>query len=338
MSPSPVHGMRRARPDDASQIASLFRVVYSQSSHPCNNEEFVRRTIQRKDTNIWHISESDGRITGCMGMLANRWNCTWEIVRGATDPEYRRSGIGTLLAQRAIDDACASPDCDLIVGFPRNRTMYRILSEVMRPVMRATGHDGAINIAGGRREYHLAVFALAGSPRFKWCNPESTPAEVRHSVCEAVLEPLGLSWNPGPYPPHFISGHFPRHPDYGPFTFYYHPFCPSDSLEISSYTGVKAHAEDVAAELIETVNSFQYARHIRLAVLADKVDFQRALLQEGFSITAYLPSWHLQNGVRYDCVLMVRRETDGEPVAHDTRDIIDSFDRIYSGYICLLTS
>src|SRR5215469_825027 len=332
MDSSPVHEMRRACPDDASQIAALFRVVYSQSSHPCNDEEFVRQTIQRKDTNIWHVSESNGRITGCMGMLVNRWNCTWEIVRGATDPEYRRSGIGTLLAQRAIDDACASSDCDFIVGFPRNRTMYRILSEVMRPAMRATGHDGAINIACGRREYHLAVFALAGSPRFEWCNLEPVPAEVRRSVCETILGPLGLPWNSGPYPPLFISGHYPRHPDYGPFTFYYHPFCPSDSLEISSYTGIKSDAEDVAAELIETANSFQYARHIRLAVLADKLEFQRVLLRAGFSITAYLPCWHLQNGVRYDCVLMVRRETDCEPIAHDTRDIIAGFDRIYSAY------
>src|SRR5215471_7826977 len=122
------HQIRRAHPEDANQIANLFRIVYSQSSHPCNDVEFVRRTLRRKYTDIWHVSELAGRITACMGMLVNRWNRTWEIVRGATAPEHRGAGIGTLMAQRAIDDACASGDCDLIVGFPRNRTMYRILS------------------------------------------------------------------------------------------------------------------------------------------------------------------------------------------------------------------
>jgi GNAT superfamily N-acetyltransferase len=320
---------RRARPEDAGQIAALFRVVYAQSSHPCNNEEFVRRTLRRKYTDLWLVSESEGRIMGCMGMLVNRWNRTWEIVRGATHPEYRGAGIGTLLAQRAIDHACASANCDFLVGFPRNRTMYRILSEVVTPGMRATGHDGGINIACGRREYHLAAFALTGT-RFEWRNPACVPEEVHDSIQEVVLGPLGLTWNPGPYPPQFISGAFPRHPDYGPFTFHYHPFCPSDSLEISGYTGPKSHATEVAADLIQTVDSFEYARHVRLAVLADKLEFQRELLRAGFVTTAYLPAWHLQNGVRYDCVLMVRRKSVDEPVAYDTRDIIDRFDRIHS--------
>src|SRR5215472_6997409 len=96
-----VHDLRRARPEDADQISTLFRVAYSQSSHPCNSADFVRRTLRRKQTDIWYVSELADRITGCMGMFVNRWNCTWEIVRGVTDPEFRGAGIGALLAQRA---------------------------------------------------------------------------------------------------------------------------------------------------------------------------------------------------------------------------------------------
>ena len=77
-----------------------------------------------------------------MGMLPHRWNRSWEIVRGVTHPDFRGSGLATELAQRAIDDAWASDDCDLVVGFPRNRTMYRILSETVMPAMKLTGHAG----------------------------------------------------------------------------------------------------------------------------------------------------------------------------------------------------
>jgi hypothetical protein len=38
----------------------------------------------------------------------------------------------------------------------------------------------------------------------------------------------------------------------------------------------------------------------------------------------------LQNGVRYDCVLMTRRTTDDEPIDHGTRDLIDSFNVGYA--------
>jgi molybdopterin/thiamine biosynthesis adenylyltransferase/nitroreductase len=69
---------------------------------------------------------------------------------------------------------------------------------------------------------------------------------------------------------------------------------------------------------LTTLESFGYARHVRLAVLADKIEFQQRLRSAGFAITAYLPAWHLQNAVRYDCVLMTRRTTDEEPVDHGT--------------------
>jgi hypothetical protein len=338
MASSMRHQARRAGLEDAQQIAMLFRVAYGQSSHPCSNEKFILQTLRRRCTDIWYVSDIAGRITGCMGMLVNRWNRSWEIVRGITDPEFHGRGIATLLAQRAVDGACSSEDCDIIIGFPRNRTMYRILSEAVTPGMCALGHDGAINVACGRREYHLAALAVPRRARFEWRNPSGLPPDFSDLIVDAVLEPLGLSWIPGPYPPQFISGEITRDPNHGPFLLHYQAFCPSYSLEISGYTGLRERASQVAADLIEALRSFECARHVRVAVLADKLEFQAALLRAGFVITAYLPAWHHQNGVRYDCVLMVRRPTDVEPADYNTREIIDLFDAIYGKWSKIVTA
>ena len=38
-----------------------------------------------------------------------------------------------------------------------------------------------------------------------------------------------------------------------------------------------------------------------MAVLVDKTELCAALCAAGFAVTAYLPGWHLHNGMRYDC-------------------------------------
>jgi len=324
------HEMRLARPADAKQIAALFRLVYASSSHPCKNPDFVAETLQDGRRDVWMVSEQCGRVTACMGMLPHRWNRSWEIVRGVTHPEFRGGGVGTELAQRVIDVAWASGECDVVIGFPRSRTIYRILSENVAPPLRVVGHDGGINIADGRREYHLVALSFPASRRFDHVSPAGTSSQISAFAREHVQEPLGFAWAPGLYPPLLIAGEHPRHPDYGPFTFNYHPYCPSDSLELTAYTGPKQNHLDIAADLLTTLESFAFARHVRLAVLADKVEFQQALCAAGFEITAYLPAWHLQNSVRYDCVLMTRRATGEEPVDHGTRDLIDLFTRGYA--------
>ena len=65
--------------------------------------------------------------------------------------------------------------------------------------------------------------------------------------------------------------------------------------------------------------------HVRAYVLIDKEDMVRHMRSFGFEITAYLPAWHLHRERRYDCLLLVKRNYAGEPVAHDLANIIDNF-------------
>jgi GNAT superfamily N-acetyltransferase len=175
------HTLRAARPHDAAQIANLFQLVYAESSHPCKSLEFVAHTLRRRRADVWHVSALCDRITACMGTLPHRWNRSWEIVRGVTHPEFRGSGLATELAQRAIDDAWASDDCDLVVVFPRSRTIYRILAEMVTPGFTLTGHDGGLNIAGGRREYHLVALSFARHKNLARVEPAKTIPFVKAS-------------------------------------------------------------------------------------------------------------------------------------------------------------
>lgn len=322
--------IRRAREDDAADIATLFRLVYESSSHPCKRDAFVTETLRRPAVNVWFVAEHDGRLVGCMGMLRHAWNRSWELVRGVTHPDFRSGGLATTLAQRLTDEAWASWDCDLVIGFPRSRTILRIISETVKPPLVVVGHDGGINIAGGRREYHLVAMSFRTGDGVERLVPAVESLASDPFVQRSVFERLALDTTTGLYPPVLIAGNHPVHPDYGPFTFEYHPFCPSDSLEITAYTGSRTEPLAIADELLKTIESFGYVRHVRLAVLVDKREFVGVLCEAGFAVTAYLPSWHLQNGRRYDCVLLTRRTTDLEPSDHGIRDLIDYFNQGYA--------
>jgi hypothetical protein len=204
------------------------------------------------------------------------------------------------------------------------------MSDIVRPPFTVVGHDGAINIAAGHREYHLVALSFGRGDALERLVPAGASLANDPFIEQTLLSPLDLHGAPGRYPPTLIAGNHPAHPDYGPFTFEYHPFCPSDSLEITAYTGTRTEPPDIAAELLKTLESFGYVRHVRLAVLADKTAFVRALCDEGFAVSAYLPAWHLQNGVRYDCALLTRRLTESEPTDHGVRDLIDYFNEGYA--------
>jgi len=326
------HRIRRARVDDAPDIAALFQLVYEASSHPCKVSEFVSDTLLADDRNLWLVSERGGELTGCMGMLLHPWNRSWEFVRGLTRPDCRGGGLATALAQHTTAVAWESDSCDLVIAFPRSRTMSRIITDAITPGFTVVGHDGGINIAAGQREYHLVALCVGhGRQSVDRVVPDNNQVAAQDFVQREVIEPLRVPGRAGQYPPVLIAGDHVRHPDYGPFTFEYHPFCPSDSIEITAYTGPKSDPCAIANDLVLTLESFEFVRHVRLAALADKTAFIEALCADGFQRSAYLPAWYLENGARYDCVLLTRRTTAEEPADHGTRNLVDHFSRGYHG-------
>jgi GNAT superfamily N-acetyltransferase len=315
--------IRTATPKDSPSIAHLFQLVYGQSSHPCKDAEHVREGICSGST-AWRVAVDQDKVVACVTLLVNVWNHSWELARAVTLPEYRGGGLGTELMQCSVDEACASSSCDVIVGFPRSRTMLHIVSS-LKPSMLPVGHDGAINVANGMREYHAITYTRNSGARFRHYIPDSLSLADSEFVRNNIFEPLGFSAERAEYPPQWVVGDGIEHPDLKPFSFGYDPFCPSDAIEITRYGAGSRDAGQVAQELILMLDSFYHARHARLLVPVDKCEFMQKLMDAGFEATAYLPAWYLHQGGRYDCVLMVRRRFSEEPADYGVRDVVNHF-------------
>src|SRR5580765_2142970 len=88
-------------------------------------------------------------------MQRQAWNGIFESCRSVTHPEYRRHGLGGLLYQKILDQVSRRSDFTYVFGFPRTRGMLRLLCADVELPFVILGHDGAMNVANGNREYHL---------------------------------------------------------------------------------------------------------------------------------------------------------------------------------------
>jgi len=315
--------IRNAIPNDSRSIALLFELAYGQSSHPCKQAEHVRDSICSGST-AWRVAIERDKVVACITLLINVWNHSWELARAVTLPEYRGLGLGTELMQCSVDDACASSSCDVILGFPRSRTMLNIVSG-LKPSMMAVGHDGAINVANDAREYHAITYATNPAARFPHYIPETPSLADTEFVRNEIFNVLRLRPERRKYPSQWVVGDGIAHPDLKPFSFAYDPLCPSNAIEITGYNAESTDAHHVAHQLTSMLNSFHHTRHTRLIVPVDKTELIMKLAPVGFEVTAYLPAWYLHDGGRYDCVLLVRRGFSEEPVDHGIREIVDRF-------------
>src|SRR5215467_11591232 len=84
--------MRRERQEDASAIAVLFQMVYSNSSHPfqtmCDVSDFLT-----EERNFQILAEERGSVVAFMAITYNSWNDSYELGRALTQPIYRRLGL-----------------------------------------------------------------------------------------------------------------------------------------------------------------------------------------------------------------------------------------------------
>lgn len=315
--------LRAARLADVEGVVQLFRNAYADSSHPCKDPDFVRSTVGSSSFE-WSLAADGNRIVACSASVEHLWNRTWEIGRGVTDPRYRGCGLGARLCQLSVTAACGKPTCDFIHGFPRNSTIARIAAS-SQPALLLTGHDGAINVANGVREYHGVIFGRNPNATFRHFIPRSESLAQTAFVRRAVFDALRLHPEPGPYPATWIAGRGTAPSGGHPFSVEHDPRCLSSSLEVTGYHGSARTAPEFIHELLDTLAHFPAVTHSRLAVLADKTTLISDLAGNGFEPTAYLPAWHWRDEGRFDCVLMVRRHFTEEPAAYGLGDAVREF-------------
>jgi hypothetical protein len=328
------HAIRYGREEDAEQLAQLFALAYHVSSHPCQDPQYLRASLQDPD-DTWLVYMEGGKILACLGHRYYAWNHAYEIVRGITHPAYQGLGLATVLAKQSCDDACQRADCDLLFGFPRNRSMARILARLVEPPLLPIGHDGGMNIAHGVREYHLVSLAFNRDRRILRLVPSHNTIAHSRWITEQLLGAFSFDTQIAAYPPAYIVG--PASPQQArigssAFTYCYNPADLSGALQITNLTDTSADTEQIAQTLAQFLASFPAAQHISAAVLVDKEELIGHMRRMGFAITAYLPAWYALARERYDCLLLVKRHFREEPVAHSTQEVVSAFTHEFSRF------
>jgi molybdopterin/thiamine biosynthesis adenylyltransferase/GNAT superfamily N-acetyltransferase len=304
--------LRRAGPADAERLSELFRLVYSESSHPFQSARDVHDMLVGR-RNVGLVAEVAGRVVASMAMTYSPWNDSYELGRALTDPQWRRQGLAAALMQRAIDAVRGDGPGQLVFGFPRVRRMVDLCAQADPPLV-VVGHDGGRNVANGAREIHLIVCAIPPHARFRHVSPG--PIADAAFVRESIYGPLGLDSRPGQYPADCFVGCPDGEPfRCGDFLVSCAPGSPHRGLEILAHRGGRIGPGQIGDELDELLRRFPEVRHVTASVLADKVDLLRDLRDYGFEIAAYLPAWYRVGDGRFDCVQLARRAYAERPLA-----------------------
>ncbi|WP_175964436.1 GNAT family N-acetyltransferase [Burkholderia pyrrocinia] len=292
--------VRRGTAHDAPALADLFRSTYGDSTHPCQNPAYIRDAIAQQNDH-WYIAQVADRIVGCLSVIHHTCNRATEFGYAAVDRDQHRTGIISTLLSIGLTNLQSRP-AGLVFAVMRSTVAYKAFSKSVPSVL--VGHDGGPNTAHGVREHHLtAIHPPLETRSFVHVSPRHMTYRRSRFIQEQLYAPLGLHHRPGPYPPQFFSG--------------------DASLIDLSAKGSRAEPtnavgccrrtaldtlsqDDVASDVRTFIAHNQSVGYLKQIVLADKIRLIRAMLQMGFDITAYLPAWHWHNGMRYDCVMLVK--------------------------------
>jgi len=323
----PIGRVRLARRSDARAIAALFQRAYEHSSHECKEVDHVRRTLAGDD-HVWIVCQEGDEIVAVTCCRRIDWNRSYETCYSITEPRYRGQGLAKRLYLTALELAQERRDCEIVVGYPRNRTMAQLTTSGIASPPIAVGYDGGINVANGAREYHLITMAR---------NPRANPIRVApradafhwlDSVRQPVLSSLGFASELGEYPPVVVAGSGLGHEatiDDHRFSYLHDPASPSEAVHVTGLSRRGSFAMSPERAFARFVSRFASMPYICVQILVDKRAVIERLQEIGFQITAYLPAWYEERGRRFDCAMLVKSRFSAPPLCHGLETVIDRF-------------
>jgi GNAT superfamily N-acetyltransferase len=321
--------IRAAAPADAPQLAALFQEAYLDSSHPCQDLAFVSQSLGG-NRDFWLVALEGGAIVSCMAGVWHGWNRTYETCRSVTHPRHRTHGLGRRLYELCLAHLYDQGDCALTFGLPRTRAMYRLISEGLGSPFVLAGHDGGMNVANGRREYHLIGVTTNPVRIPHRAAPLADPLASSAFIETQILSRLTFITTARSYPEALIVG--PRgthHTAVGPWSigFTYERASLARSLHITRLSGPPGDTAGALEGVAAVLKAGPAAEHVYAYVLSDKGSFVGGMRELGFQVTAYLPGWYCRHDNRYDCLMLAKSTSPERPVAHETADLIEFFDR-----------
>jgi len=312
---------------DAEPIAQLFQIVYRESSHPCKEAAFVRATFH-SGRDFWLVAVANGRVVACTAMQRQPWNGVFESCRSVTHPEFRCHGLGGLLYQRILDQVSRRPDFTYVFGFPRTRGMLRLLCADVELPFVILGHDGAMNVANGCREYHLVGMTTNNREPLRHVVSERGNVASAPFLQRQVLSRLGMIGEVGSYPSDLVVGPVGEQQavvDGVVIEYRFDANLPNRALELMRVEAPGKDAGVVCCALETFLAQFPTVAHVSMNILSDKEELIGQLQHLGFEVSAYLPAWYVSGGRRYDCLMLIRQSFTEDPVAHETMELIQEF-------------
>jgi hypothetical protein len=316
---------RRAGPGDAKVIAALFDSMDRDASDAPRSLALITHYLMGW-RNFQIMAEDAGRVVASVAMVYQRWNDSYELGPALTAPEYQRTGLTRVLMQQVVDCVGAAALGELTFGYLRARRIADVGSAI-DPQMMVVGHDNGRNIGNGTRETQLLACAIPYHASFTHVCP-AVDELSGWPFLRNIYSKLRLNGPAGAYPPeYFVGGGFNTFLFIGPWTFAYSAEAPEGSLEIAARDADDSSPEHIAEGLREVLSRLRGVQHITTTVLADKCKMVRALVRQGFQVSAYLPAWYKVGRFRYDCVQLTRRLCSGEPAIQDLGDWLEELNR-----------
>jgi hypothetical protein len=306
--------VRYATPDDVEGIAALYHRVYD-GSYPvteCTDPALVRRIVTNEE-HIWVLALAGDRVVGASVARPDAVNSSYELCRGAVDPGYRgRANYGGVFA-RSLRDAVERPDCELIYGYARSEHARTVFSRHCVS-WSWTGTDGGMHrVAGGREEHLFGMFFNPERVVTRIVPPRSIlipDSAVAHEI--TVQQAITVT---GDYPSQLAAhraAEFTHESDRGRVS--YSVIEPSRAAVVGAVEGDTP--EDVRHVLWELLDGAAPSKieHMTIRLLADKVWVIAELCRPDagdwtrrFAVRGYLPGWHKEGDLRYDCVTLTVR-------------------------------
>lgn len=328
--------IRHATPDDVEGIAALYHRVYD-GSYPiteCTDPALVRRIVTNEE-HIWVLALAGDSVVGASAARPDPVNSSYELCRGAVDPRYRgRANYGAVFA-RSLRDAIGRTDCEVIYGYLRSEHARRVVS---RPPVNWswTGTDGGMHrLAHGREEHLFGMFFNPERVVTRIVPPQSIlipDSAVAHEI--TVQRAITVT---GDYPAQ-IAAHgtaeFTHESDRGRVSY--------SVIELSRAAIVGAvegdTPEDIRHVLWELIDSATPSKieHMTIRLLADKLRVIAELCRphagdwtRRFAVRGYLPGWHKDGDVRYDCVTLTARLGEQIPERFGFGDRVEAIYRSF---------